>query len=908
MAEGKGPRTTDPGTFDKSGKQRRYKKKLWDKPTFSFRHKVDGEDKVEFYEEFDGLDFRQPDGRVLFRMALIHNTLTDDKGAPLPDSWNNRWEHKAAPFMPADGGKWTIATGQLPDKDRPLYNTAALGPAETAFLVTDTKWIPVVERAMADLPDKFAVSGLAMDRSLGEAWKATRLEDLRRKKVVLLEPVASFLDRDGTATWSLEDDMGRLVRRLWSLDCEVKAASLDEPARAAWGPGADFMQVWGTELDAGRRTALVKAVAARSAEVRITAQDADGEVRTYGRDDDIPLPSPFQQGGARTAENIDSLEDNEFYRLIGPTKEGRYAIYDKRTRMLKMASVSDIGNKGFLIDLAPRHHWMVFTGEETEAKALKRENVELLQEALTMFLKSQPLHHERDIKGLGWHWVNMDSHGQNRRVAVCHCGDKLILDSNKSIPLDEMNSRSDVWIRQDEVDWGDPTASPNANSAKVTYQLVNKFKWSRGYQGHLMAGWMALAPICGLLDFRPAVWLQGDSGTGKSYFIGSVLSPILGRTLENLVAMSTQAAMKRILHHGSTSFVIDENEAENEDERRTMDSILKIMRIASTEASGDVIKSNVGSNTEVIRTKMRAMMMFSSVGGRVTVSANTNRIMVLELMLCPEEERLEYYRVMDDLTKSIKDTDFSRDYLHFIMRNVYNLLEAVRIGKRVAAAKLHHVQRDADLVGSLVGAAFILKNAGALPSEKEVEQVLNDLVSDLQARETITDWEELLDEIRNIKVDLSPYSNATPGSNYDWSKTKTATIAEIVAQAHGGDMPLFKLKEATAADLLTKVGVVVYKAKGDPANSPKINRIWLARSQKKIIAGLARTRFAAVDYGRILARMPDSASPDAPKYLYHETRRVVDMPVNYLWPNYQVQKMPEPVEDDDDDFSFGPRT
>ena len=46
-------------------------------------------------------------------------------------------------------------------------------------------------------------------------------------------------------------------------------------------------------------------------------------------------------------------------------------------------------------------------------------------------------------------------------------------------------------------------------------ELAQQFQWDVQASGMLLAGWVALAPICGALDWRPHIWLTGGAGTGK---------------------------------------------------------------------------------------------------------------------------------------------------------------------------------------------------------------------------------------------------------------------------------------------------------------------------------------------------------------------------------------------------------
>ena len=50
----------------------------------------------------------------------------------------------------------------------------------------------------------------------------------------------------------------------------------------------------------------------------------------------------------------------------------------------------------------------------------------------------------------------------------------------------------------------------------VFLKLAEEFNWQEKDAGKLLAGWCAIAPICGALGWRPHLYLTGGPGSGKS--------------------------------------------------------------------------------------------------------------------------------------------------------------------------------------------------------------------------------------------------------------------------------------------------------------------------------------------------------------------------------------------------------
>ena len=59
--------------------------------------------------------------------------------------------------------------------------------------------------------------------------------------------------------------------------------------------------------------------------------------------------------------------------------------------------------------------------------------------------------------------------------------------------------------------------------------IASRFHWEVPASGLLLAGWIALAPICGAMQWRPHVWLTASAGSGKS----AILDRFIGILLEH---------------------------------------------------------------------------------------------------------------------------------------------------------------------------------------------------------------------------------------------------------------------------------------------------------------------------------------------------------------------------------------
>jgi putative DNA primase/helicase len=112
--------------------------------------------------------------------------------------------------------------------------------------------------------------------------------------------------------------------------------------------------------------------------------------------------------------------------------------------------------------------------------------------------------------------------------SVLHLGDRLLVDGEER----DIFLEGSKYVYEHAVTLSQTIAPPlTGEEAKAILKIFEKFDWERSIHGRLLAGWVAVAPICGALAWRPSIWLTGPSASGKS-------------TLTSVIALT------RIIHEG----------------------------------------------------------------------------------------------------------------------------------------------------------------------------------------------------------------------------------------------------------------------------------------------------------------------------------------------------------------------
>jgi len=99
--------------------------------------------------------------------------------------------------------------------------------------------------------------------------------------------------------------------------------------------------------------------------------------------------------------------------------------------------------------------------------------------------------------------------------------------------------------------------------------------WNEPIFSKFFAGWCVIAPICGVLSWRPHIWVNGPSGSGKTWALDNILDPLVGRLALSVQSATTEAFIRQRLKSDALPVVFDEAESEDKRGQMRMQSILE---------------------------------------------------------------------------------------------------------------------------------------------------------------------------------------------------------------------------------------------------------------------------------------------------------------------------------------------
>jgi putative DNA primase/helicase len=265
----------------------------------------------------------------------------------------------------------------------------------------------------------------------------------------------------------------------------------------------------------------------------------------------------------------------------------------------------------------------------------------------------------------------------------------------------------------------EPVPSATAREASHLIDLTRCLNLKNPIDHLLLSGWLVCAPICGVLDWRPHIWITGPSGSGKTWLIERIVRPLLGNMALYVQSNTTEAGIRQSLGCDALPVMFDEAETENQRDLQRFQQILILARQASRDSGGRIIKGTAGGQAQAFH--IRSSFCFSSIGVAATQRADLSRITALELFKRHgEDARIQW----ETLIAHWDYTAANPEWCASIRARSIELAEVIAANAHTfATACTRHLgaQRDGDQIGALLAGAFALTSSRKITNEQAAE-------------------------------------------------------------------------------------------------------------------------------------------------------------------------------------------
>ena len=670
---------------------------------------------------------------------------------------------------------------------RPLYRLPELGqrPWSPVLVVEGEK---TADAAAALLPDHVVVSWCNGSRALHTAdWRP-----LAGRRVTLW-PDADAAGRQAMAALS-----GLLLPLVDALFVVLPPETTAFPegwdlADADWTPQQtlDFLEANSRPVrqqepnpllpasESAEAEALPEATASAGAKPP-TPQHRSGlrKVRPQAKGSHAGRPArPAARPSALSASPT-AAAGSEPFSCLGYDTDGYYYQPSSTGQVVRLAASSHGGMN--LCRLAPVAYWETLCPSRTGVNwTAAASDLFSRQAVVGMFDPDR-------LRGRGTWW--------DRGRCVLHLGDRLVVDGIRQVITAPLVSTFHYQRGAALIGPGDATPLSDEEALTVL-TMADRFWWDVPASAFLMAGWLALAPICGALRWRPHLWLTAAAGSGKTTLLERFVGVLLGDMSLLVVGSSTEAGIRQSLRSDALPVVLDEAECNEKLDQQRIQAILALTRVASSESHASTVKGSPGG--DVARFQVRSMFLLASIAIGLKQGADRRRFAQLTLRNPAEiaqHERDAHWQALDRDLEALITQAFAERLLARTVSLIPVIRQAVQVFTRVATQHFDS-QALGDQYGTLLAGAWSLQSS-VVPTQEQAQSLIDG-----------TDWSnyrqatELADERRCLNRILQHQLRVETDE-----RVLTRSIGELIEIITAAS-PLDPISRRQAEDLLGRHGL-----------------------------------------------------------------------------------------------------
>jgi len=439
-------------------------------------------------------------------------------------------------------------------------------------------------------------------------------------------------------------------------------------------------------------------------------------------DEPLPPPQVQQSSSGYGTEDTDRAISN-YIRFLGFDHEKNFYYSYERRQIIELSSAGH--TKANLILLAPEIIWLsLFPAEDSKGNASRSKwSVDAALDHLNRKSVEAGHYDARLIRKSGCWW-------DNARV-VMHLGSHLLVDGIQS-ELSKFQTKY-IYEARPSINYV-KGGSLTKQDAQFIESVAKSIRWKYKSSAFLALGWTVLAPVCGLLSWRPHMWVTGGTGSGKSTIMSEFIKPLLGNMSITPNGSSTEAGVRQSLNGDALPVIIDEAEGNDARAQDKIQKLLELARVASCDSSATVSRGTASG--QVMQFNIRSMFAFSAIQEGIKHDADRNRIVTIELKTWrasdgSQDERARQWAALEDMLSQITP-EMGMQLISRTMGMVSVVMENIEVFKAVLAKKMGS-QRLGDTYGSLMAGWWSLLNDEPATEEQAfavVDQIDWDIFTD----------------------------------------------------------------------------------------------------------------------------------------------------------------------------------
>lgn len=370
------------------------------------------------------------------------------------------------------------------------------------------------------------------------------------------------------------------------------------------------------------------------------------------------------------AKGLGSARGNNIYNCgeVGPiplgyTKDGSYALLDPKRQTIALLSSGQLLAPPVLVGYAPSDFW------QQQFPSKKGANWYMAGEALIAACKAKGPFDPQSVRGRGI-WLE---------------GDRIITNLG-----DPVNSDRYIYLCFKPI----TLTSAAEFDVDRLLTLLQRFNWRNPLDAELVLGWLAIAPICGVLRWRPHAFIYGPARSGKTT-IHAIASTLLDGFAVAADGQSTEAGIRQTVGPDSLPVIIDEFES---DQRGYL--LQNVLRLARSASSADTPVLRGTPEGRAMTFSLRTSFLFSAINPRGMSPADQSRIVMLELLMHDNNsDTARDIRAEEAHLRSVAGT-----WVSYMVPLAAKVVEAIEVVEpQIASGDRRHRQN----MSTLIAAGFV---------------------------------------------------------------------------------------------------------------------------------------------------------------------------------------------------------
>lgn len=427
---------------------------------------------------------------------------------------------------------------------------------------------------------------------------------------------------------------------------------------------------------------------------------------------------------------------------------------------------------------------------------------------------------------------------QDGRSIVFHTGEKLHVSGEGTLDMCDFQGRH-IYTTGPMARTPDFERPFPAGSAEIEEYLdiIRRLNWrpeTREMSILATFGWVMISPICGILEWRPHLYLDGERGAGKTWILDHLINPALGDYAERVVSNTSEPGLRNILNNRSIPVIFDEAEGEDKEARKRMDGVLRLARHSSSGKKAVVAQGVSGGGGSRFFSTSSTFLLTSIL---LQIEASADKTRFGRARLASGHRYTAFVETIEEPAARLLTPEFSDRLVARIVHRAPDYRETYQL--MVEALCLRGVERRvADVYGTFATGAWLALKDGV---PEDIGEAANFLGEKFDVVGQVVDFNDEMREDRDHHRVLREISSADMRIETRNSGAITVQIGALleVATGHVGEDDIM-ISQDEAADQLRKIGLRL----DAPDRDGRIKKVLIHKNSPAIRNILEKTPYA----------------------------------------------------------------